>query len=493
MHKTSKINEFFHVNKTKILPIVAVLIILLFVANTRLPDFDILHGRGHVLPVWSVLPFIGVLLSIAFIPIINHHFWERHRLSITIMWALVFIVPFAIFFGTAEAVFVFLEVILLEYLPFIMLLWGLYAVSGGIVIKGDFAGTPKCNLIILLTGCALASWVGTTGASMLLIRLLLNANKWRKEKVHSVVFFIFLVSNMGGCLTPIGDPPLFLGFLKGIPFFWPMKLLPMMLFNAVILLSLHFIIDSKLYKKEIAAGRKLKEKDNKLPLRIEGSHNFIFLAMILGSVILCGNLSGNPMFLDESGTLKGINVYAGLTLPYPSVIEMAIILIAGALSLRTTKKELHEENRFSWGPIKEVAELFFGIFIAMSPALAILNTRGAELGLTEPWQFFWVTGSLSLFLDNAPTFMVFLSLAGSLGATTGVVTTLGIVAENILVAISIGTIFFGAATYIANAPNIMVRSIAIENGVKMPSFFGYMGGALIILIPLFLLDMLVFF
>jgi len=493
MHQTPKINKFLRRNGTKILPVIAVSIILFFAANTKLPDTETLHMLGYMLPIWSILPFVGILLSIAFIPHVNHHFWERHRLSIAIMWALIYIIPFAIFFGAAEAVFMFLEVILLEYLPFLILLWGLFTVSGGIVIKGNLAGTPKGNLLILVIGTAIASWIGTTGASMLLIRPLLKANKWRENKVHSVMFFIFLVSNMGGCLTPIGDPPLFLGFLEGIPFFWPMKLLPMMLFNAVILLTLYFIIDSRSYKNEIAAGNKPIAKDFSTHTKIEGSYNFIYLAMIIGSVILSGGLASNPAFLDESGkVLKGVHVYAGLVLPYTSIIQMTITIIAGILSLRTTKKELYEANHFTWGPIKEVAELFFGIFVAMSPALAILHIRGAELGLTEPWQFFWATGSLSLFLDNAPTFMILLSLASSLGATTGVETALGIVADNILIAISIGTIFFGAVTYIANAPNFMVRSISIENKVKMPSFLGYMGKALIILFPLFFLDMIVF-
>jgi Na+/H+ antiporter NhaD/arsenite permease-like protein len=447
---------------------------------------------GLQLPLWSVIPFVGMLLSIAIFPLVKPHWWEHNLLYVAFFWALVFLVPFAIGFGPGHALFELLEIVILDYLPFIVLLWGLFAVAGGIALKGSLAGTPKVNAILLIIGTLLASWVGTTGASMLLIRPLIRANKWRVKKAHMVVFFIFLVSNIGGCLTPVGDPPLFLGFLRGVPFFWTMKLAPMLAFNAVILLVAFFILDTIMYKKELAAGR-APSTEAKEPLKIEGLHNLIFIAMIVGAVILNGTVTGLEAFADQAtGTLKGIPIYDGIVLPFNSLMQMAIIILAGVLSVVTTQKECRELNHFTWGPIKEVASLFIGIFITMIPALAILKARGGELGLIDPWQFFWVAGALSSFLDNAPTYLVFMTTAGSLGLP-GLATTVGSIAEPILLAISAGAVFMGANTYIGNAPNFMVRSIAEENEIAMPSFFGYMGWSLCCLIPLFILDTVVFF
>jgi len=453
-----------------------------------------MNELGYHLPVWSVLPFVGMLLSIAITPLVKPHFWEKHLFKVAIFWSLTFLIPFAFAFGAGEALTQFLEIMLLDYLPFIVLLWGLFTVSGGIVLRGDMTGTPKQNLLFLSIGTVIASWIGTTGASALMIRPLLKANKWRKKKAHTVVFFIFMVSNLGGCLTPLGDPPLFLGFLRGVPFFWTMNLLPLFLFNSVVLLVVYFLMDSRLYKKEIESGGESKVSPlNEKKSRIDGLYNLIFLMMILAGVILSGILADNPAFLDASGKLNGFHVYHDVVIPFTSLIQMGIILLAGLLSLRTTKKELHEANFFTWGPIKEVGGLFVGIFITMIPALAILNVRGADLGLVQPWQYFWATGALSSFLDNAPTYLVFLSTASSLNATSGVVTTMGTIAPGILMAISAGAVFMGANTYIGNAPNFMVRSIAEENDVKMPSFFGYMAWSLAVLIPLFIVDTFVFF
>jgi Na+/H+ antiporter NhaD/arsenite permease-like protein len=452
------------------------------------------HALGAALPFWSVAPFVGLLLSIAIFPLIKPHWWEKHLLKVSIFWSLLFFVPFAIAFGAKPAFFELIEIVLLDYLPFIILLWGLFAVSGGIVLRGDLAGTPKVNLLMLLIGTLLASWVGTTGASMLLIRPMLRANSHRKKKAHIVVFFIFLVSNMGGSLTPVGDPPLFLGFLRGVPFFWTMRLLPLLAFNTVVLLAVFFFMDAHFYKKEaIESGTPAKSGEG-VPLKLVGAHNLLFIAVIVGSVILSGVTSSHPSFYDENtGVLFGIPVYEGVILPYNSVLQMALIVLAGIFSIVTTKNELREENLFTWGPIKEVAHLFIGIFITMIPALAILNARGAALGLTRPWQFFWATGALSSFLDNAPTYLVFMTTAGSLGSAEGLVTTAGVIAPRLLMAVSAGAVFMGANTYIGNAPNFMVRSIAEENGVKMPSFFGYIAWSLCFLIPLFLLDTLIFF
>lgn len=448
---------------------------------------------GHRLPIWSILPFVGILLSIAIIPLVNGHWWEKNMWKVSAFWALVFFVPFWIFYGGATAITHGLEVCLLDYLPFIILLFGLFVVSGGIMIRGSLTGTPGVNLLLLLIGTFLASWIGTTGASMLLIRPVIRANEWRKNKMHTVIFFIFLVSNIGGCLTPVGDPPLFLGFLRGVPFFWTMRLIAPLGVNLVILLALYYLIDTYFVRREghrpVSSGE---------PLRIEGAHNFIFLAVIVGAVILSGILSKNPSFVDQAtGEAFGLALYNGghgaVVLPYVNIIQGGIILLAAFLSFRFTSSVLRRDNRFTWGPIQEVAILFAGIFMTMVPALEILHARGAELGLSTPAQFFWVTGGLSSFLDNAPTYLVFMTTASSLGATSGVQTMLGTISESMLLAVSCGAVFMGANSYIGNAPNFMVRSIAEENDIKMPSFFGYMAWSVLILVPVFLLDTIIFF
>ena len=457
-------------------------------------EHDVLAG---LLPVWSILPFVGMLLSIAIIPLVNAHWWERHMLKVAVFWSLAFLVPFGFFFGSHYLIFNFLEIMLLDYLPFIVLLFGLFTVTGGIILRGSLAGTPRTNLALLLIGTMLASWVGTTGASMLLIRPLIRANQWREQKSHIVIFFIFLVANIGGSLTPIGDPPLFLGFLRGVPFFWTMRLLPAMLVNIAVLLLILYIIDNSFYKDELAAGRSPDDLDRHEPktsLRINGAHNFIFIGMIISGVLLNGFLPNFEAFADRTtGEIYGFHVYPGIVMGYNSVIQIVIILIAAFFSMKTTKKNIREDNFFTWAPIKEVAVLFLGIFLTMIPALALLSASGDKLGLSAPAHFFWATGALSSFLDNAPTYLVFLTTASALGATEGVVTTIGSVAPHLLLAVSAGAVFMGANTYIGNAPNFMVKSIAEENHVKMPSFLGYMGWSICILIPLFLLDTLIFF
>lgn len=455
------------------------------------------HNLGELLPLWSVLPFVGMLLSIAVFPLIKPTWWEHNMLKVVIFWSVAFLIPFGVAFGGNALVFNLLEIVLLDYLPFIVLLFGLFVVAGGIILRGNLAGTPKVNLVLLLIGTLLASWVGTTGASMLMIRPVIRANQWRRKKTHVIVFFIFLVSNIGGCLTPVGDPPLFLGFLRGVPFFWTMKLFPMMLLNVVILLTVLYLIDHHYYKKELADGRSHEDMgmwETKIPLRIQGKHNFIYMGMIVGAVILSGVLPSMEAFADQStGVLYGIHIYGGIVIAYSSLIQMAIILFAAFLSMKTTKKAIRADNCFSWACINEVATLFIGIFITMIPALALLKAHGASLGLTSPAEFFWATGVLSSFLDNAPTYLVFLTTAGSLGFTEGLATTVGVIAPEMLLSISAGAVFMGANTYIGNAPNFMVRCIASENGIKMPSFFGYMGWSVCILIPLFLLDTVIFF
>ncbi len=447
---------------------------------------------SEALPVWSIIPFVGMLLSIAVIPLVKPEWWEKNMLWAALAWSAVFIVPFAIAYGPGEALFRFLESVLLDYVPFIVLLFGLFVVAGGIALKGTLVGTTKVNAVLLLIGTLLASWIGTTGAAMLMIRPLIKANAWREKKVHIIVFFIFLVANIGGCLTPLGDPPLFMGFQRGIPFTWTFHLLPIFILNAVLLFIVFIIIDKRAYNKEIEAGRSPQDmagNSSKEPIRIEGAHNIIFIAMIILGVVLSGVL---PKMSDFFADGAGIHIYDEVVLAYATIVEIVLILLAAFLSLKTTKKSTREINEFTYAPIAEVAKLFIGIFITMIPALAILKVHGGQLGLDQPWQMFWCTGFLSSFLDNTPTYLVFLQTAGALGQA-GIDTMVGSVAQNMLLAISAGAVFMGANTYIGNAPNFMVKSIAEENRIKMPSFFGYMAWSVSILIPVFIVDTIVFF
>ena len=386
-----------------------------------------------------------------------------------------------------------LECTVNDYLTFIILLFGLFCVSGNITMEGDFAGSPRINVGLLALGTLLSSCIGTTGASMLMVRPVIKMNSWRKRKSHIMVFFIFMVSNMGGCLTPIGDPPLLMGFMRGVPFFWSLHLLPMLLFNMAILLFAFYHLDKWAYRRDIAEGRKPDISKPGTEFRIDGLHNIVFLLMIVGAVILSGVLPGMPAFQDGAGNVKGIHIFGEVTLSFPALIEIAVILLAAWLSFRTTKQEIRRRNHFTWGAIKEVAVLFIGIFITMQPALMLLKSVGPELGLTQPSQLFWATGALSSFLDNTPTYLVFLTTAGTLGITSGIATSLGTVPAKLLSAISCGAVFMGANTYIGNAPNFMVKSISDENGVNMPSFFGYMLWSLAFLVPVFIIDTFVFF
>lgn len=445
---------------------------------------------GAELSLVFVIPFVCMLLCIAIFPLVAGEFWEKNKHWFVILWSVLFLVPFAIKYGMGAMTENLLESIIGDYLTFIVLLFGLFCVAGNITLEGDLVGSPKVNVILLLIGTVLASWIGTTGASMVLIRPLIRANKWRKRKVHIIVFFIFLVSNIGGCLTPVGDPPLLMGFMRGVDFFWSLRLIRMLLVNVVLLLVVFVILDVRAYKKDVAEGLKPELSEEKKPLRLAGGHNIIFLIVIVGAVILSGVLPG---VFDKAGLPAGIHIFGEVTLGFPAIIECVIILLAALLSFKTTKKQVRINNQFTWAAIEEVAVLFIGIFITMIPALLILKARGAELGLNNPWQMFWGTGILSSFLDNTPTYLVFMTTAGSLGASSGVATTVGMISVKMLEAISCGAVFMGANTYIGNAPNFMVRSIAEENGIKMPSFFGYMGWSLCCLIPVFFIDMLLFF
>lgn len=446
-----------------------------------------MESLGSTLSFAYCIPFAGMLLSIAICPLVNGAWWEKFKGAAVLFWSLLFLVPFAIGNGVGTALNHFLEVILGDYISFIVLLFGLFCVAGNIRIRGTLAGTPKINVLLLLIGTLLSSWVGTTGASMLLIRPVIRANSWRKRKVHTMVFFIFLVSNIGGCLTPVGDPPLLMGFMHGVPFTWSFHLLPVFLLNVVLLLALYFIIDSRAYKKDLSDGAKPKASEKTEKIGLEGAHNLIFLLCIVGAVILSGSLANINAFFGN-----GIKIEGEVTLTFATMIEMAIILLSAFLSFKTTKKEVRTANNFSWGAIQEVAVLFIGIFITMIPALLILSARGSELGITKNWQMFWATGALSSFLDNTPTYLVFFETAVSLHATNKAIGSV-MIPQTMLMAISCGAVFMGANTYIGNAPNFMIKSIAEENNIKMPSFFGYLFWSVCCLIPVFLIDTLIFF
>jgi Na+/H+ antiporter NhaD/arsenite permease-like protein len=459
---------------------------------------DAHHGPalGSRLPLWSALPFVGILLSIAIFPLIAPHFWHRHFPKVSAFWAVAFSVPFLIAYKT-EAVQSILHIYLIDYIPFIVLLWALFTISGGIYVGGSMRGSPRVNLILLLIGTILASWIGTTGAAMVLIRPLLRANDWRRYKVHTIVFFIFLVANIGGSLTPLGDPPLFLGFLHGVPFFWvTTNLLPHMLIVSVLLLVIYFLMDTFFYRKE---NEPAPEDGKGESIKIEGLHNLIFLLGVMAGVIFSGSVK-----------MMHVPIYGHVYVELQNWIKDGFLILMGILSLRTTSQVIRKKNEFSWFPIQEVAYLFAGIFMTIIPALAILQvgSHGALAGLIEfvktPMHYFWVTGGLSSFLDNAPTYLTFFNTAlGSFGMPESAVPgMLGYLEANLtnpafitdLKAISAGAVFMGAMTYIGNAPNFMVKSIAEESGIPMPSFFGYMiKYSLPILVPVFLIVSIIFF
>lgn len=444
-------------------------------------------------PIWLCIPFAGLLLCIALLPLIRPKWWEEHQGLVSAAWIAAMAVTFCLVYGAGKTAETVLECIVNDYLTFIVLLFGLFCVSGNITMEGDFAGSPRVNVGLLAMGTLLASCIGTTGASMLMVRPVIKMNAWRKRKKHIMVFFIFMVSNMGGCLTPIGDPPLLMGFMRGVPFFWSLKLLPVLLLNMVILLFVFYHLDKRAYRKDIAQGRKPDISKPYTEFRIDGMHNLLFIVMIVAAVILSGLLPTTAAFQDAAGNVRGIHLLGEVVFTYPAMIEIALILLAAFLSFRTTRKSIRKRNHFTWGPIREVAVLFIGIFITMQPALMLLKTVGPSLGISQPWQMFWSTGLLSSFLDNTPTYLVFLTTAGTLGFTSGIATSLGTVPAGVLSAISCGAVFMGANTYIGNAPNFMVKSISEENGVLMPSFFGYILWSVVFLVPVFLVDTMVFF
>ena len=444
-----------------------------------------LDGR-QLSALWG-LPFVGILLSIAVWPLAGPHFWHHHFGKIAAAWSLAFLLPFAGVFGAHTALAGLVHALLAEYIPFILLLVALFTVSGGIYIRGNLHGTPVLNTGILLVGGILASIMGTTGASMLLIRPLIRANDNRKSSAHVVIFFIFIVSNIGGSLTPLGDPPLFLGFLKGVTFFWTVDhVFKETLFLTAILLALFYVIDRHLYRKH---GVTRPDPTPDTPtFGFDGAINFVLLGAVVALVLMSGVWS-SPVSFDVMGTAVGL----------PGLVRDVGLVVVTGVSIAITPRAVHESNQFDWGPMQEVAKLFAGIFLTIIPVIAMLQAGvdgpfGAIVravtnadGTPNPAAYFWATGLLSSFLDNAPTYLVFFNTAGGDAAHL-----MGPMATT-LAAISAGAVFMGANSYIGNAPNLMVKAIAEDRGVKMPSFFGYMAWSGGILIPLFLLVTWIFF
>ncbi len=445
---------------------------------------------GSILPLWSALPFAGILLSIALFPLLAPKFWHHHFGKVSAFWGLVLAIPFVLTYGGVASHSI-VHIMLLDYLPFIILLWALFTVAGGIYVSGDLQGKPAINVALLAIGTLLSSLIGTTGSAMVMIRPVLKTNMERKHKTHVIVFFIFLVANIGGSLTPLGDPPLFLGFLHHVPFFWTLNLLGPMALAGSILLVLFFFIDRHFYRKEATVDLKV-DQAHVTPIRIHGKRNFLFLAGIVGGVLLSG--------FWKAGSVH----FLGTEMAVQNLTRDFILLVMGGLSLYFTPRQVRKNNQFSWGPIQEVAILFAGIFVTIIPAIEILKagTGGALAflirAIREPAHYFWAAGTLSSFLDNAPTYLTFMNTAlGQFFAgmpEPQAVALLTTQKKIFLEAVSAGAVFMGANTYIGNAPNFMVKAIAEECGVKMPSFFGYIARwSLPILIPVFILITVVFF
>jgi Na+/H+ antiporter NhaD/arsenite permease-like protein len=455
---------------------------LAFPALAAAAEFD----GASLSPLWGV-PFAGILLSIALLPLLAPLFWHHHYGKVSAAWSLAFLLPFGLIHGAPQAGAQLVHALLAEYIPFIILLAALYAVAGGIHIRGNLRGSAGLNTAILAIGAVLASLMGTTGASMLLIRPLIRANDDRKHKVHVVVFFIFIVSNVGGSLTPLGDPPLFLGFLKGVDFFWTAKnIFPDTLFVVGALLALFYALDRWYFRHEGVTP--FDPTPDTGGIGFDGAVNFWLLGGVLFLVLLSG-IWKSPVGFEIHGTWVGL----------PGLVRDVGLVALTLLSLKLTAPKVHADNQFGWEPMAEVAKLFAGIFLTIVPVIAMLKAGlhgpfGAIVsavtrpdGQPDPAMYFWATGILSSFLDNAPTYLVFFNTAG--GDPQALMTTYA----TTLAAISAGAVFMGANTYIGNAPNLMVKAIAESRGVRMPSFFGYMLWSGAILLPLFILTTFIFF
>ena len=444
------------------------------------------HLNGESLAIFWVIPFAGILLSIAIFPLIALDFWHHNFGKVSLFWAISLIIPFILTQGLSITIYELLHVGLLEYVPFIILLLSLFTISGGVRLKGTMVGTPTLNTLMILIGTLLASWMGTTGAAMLLIRPLIKANQFRKKKVHIIVFFIFLVANIGGSLTPLGDPPLFLGFLKGVDFFWTTTaMLYPMIFMVISLLAIFFAVDTYFFRSE---AYKPVSNDNNEKLGLEGSFNLLLLGGVIFGVLLSG-------FWKPGIHFEIYHVHLELQ----NIVRDLLLLTLTYISWTMTDNQIRVANEYTWFPIVEVAKLFAGIFVTIIPAIAILKagSKGAlsvvissvsKNGEPVNYMYFWLTGILSSFLDNAPTYLVFFNTAG--GDPKVLMNDIPMT----LLAISAGAVFMGANTYIGNAPNFMVKSISESSGISMPSFFGYFfKWAVPILMPLFLIITYLFF
>lgn len=422
---------------------------------------------GVNIPLYSTIPFVLMLLSIAIFPLFWNHFWEKNKNKLII--AIILSVPVIIFLAANGLSDKLYETLVFDYIPFIILLGSLFTITGGIFLSGDIEATPKVNTIFLSIGAVIASIMGTTGAAMLLIRPVIQTNKERKFKVHTILFFIGIVANCGGLLTPLGDPPLFMMYLRGAHFTWFLKLFPEWLITNLLLLIIYFIVDSYYHKKEPAQAI-IDDKSVIRPIRLQGKVNFVWLAGVVLAVAFL-----NEQYLSFISSNH-----------YYKFIREAVILAMAILSLIFTTKLVRESNSFTWEPIKEVAYLFLGIFITMVPCLLYLESNAKNLGIILPHQFYYFTGLLSSFLDNTPTAVTFHSLAMGLGEQSSSIVA-GI-PEELLKAISVGSVFFGSMTYIGNGPNFMVKAVAEENNIKMPSFFEYIYKfSLIVLLPIFII------
>ena len=430
----------------------------------------------HEVEPWAMIPFAMMLLSIAVMPLAAEKWWHSnlHKLYVSFALAIAAGIYLAVNGMGAEL----LHQMLYDYMPFIVLLGALFIVTGGIRIEGNVAATPAANVSVLCSGFVLASFMGTTGAAMLLIRRLIEINRRRTYKTHTILFFIALVANCGGILTPLGDPPLFLLYLRGADFFWFMNLAPQWLFAGGLLMIIYYFTDRYYYAKEPAEAR-LKPAKGSSKIRIVGKRNILLLVAIVLTVSLV-NHSYIPAMGDPEAPV------------FMRFLREIVLVIIAVTSLAVTGRGIRRANNFSWEPITEVAVLFVGIFATMTPALIYLNANAASLGLTHPWHFFYGTGALSQFLDNAPTALAFHTVATGLPHVDGV-RYIADVPEPLLAAISLGAVFFGAMTYIGNGPNFMVKSIAEQSDIRMPSFFGYMAKfSLIILLPVYVLTQLIF-
>ncbi|MBA2963400.1 MULTISPECIES: sodium:proton antiporter [Ramlibacter] len=443
---------------------------------------------GHRFSAFWAIPFVGILLSIALMPLLVPRFWHHHYGKVAAAWALAFLVPLAASSGPAAAGAALVHALLAEYIPFVILLTALFTVAGGIHVRGNLHGSPGLNTTILAIGAVLASFMGTTGASMLLIRPLIRANDDRQHKAHVVVFFIFIVSNAGGSLTPLGDPPLFLGFLKGIDFFWTVgQIFPETLFLVGCLLGAFYLLDSWYYHRR-EERQSFDPTPDTLAIGFDGARNFWLLAVIVFLVLLSGTWRSD-VAIEIAGTPVGL----------PGLVRDVGLLLVTLVSLQITPRAVHLANQFSWAPMQEVAKLFAGIFLTIIPVIAMLRAGldgpfGPVIaavtrpdGSPDPAMYFWASGVLSSFLDNAPTYLVFFNTAG--GDPGALMTILA----PTLAAISAGSVFMGANTYIGNAPNLMVKAIAEDRGVTMPGFFGYMAWSAAFLLPLFAIMTFIWF